>query len=86
MASHSRPSTASSSALTQRTSPSSEPEGSSGTGAAHAEPANWQVTGTDTTASLQVAGAPGVRSYQGGAPTNLPIVLQVDNFVARPVQ
>jgi PKD repeat protein len=53
--------------------------------ASASEPANWQVTGTDSTASLQAAGAPGVRSYQGGSPTNLPIVLRVDNFVARPV-
>ena len=53
--------------------------------ASGSEPANWQVTGTDSTASLQAAGAPGVRSYQGGSPTNLPIVMQVDNFVARPV-
>ncbi|MBW8481610.1 PKD domain-containing protein [Actinomadura sp. PM05-2] len=44
-----------------------------------AEPAAWQVTGTDATAGLQVAGNVGVRSYLAGSATNAPVVLAVDD-------
>ena len=53
--------------------------------ASAAEPANWLVTGSDSTASLQAAGAPGLRGYLSGTTTILPILWQVDDFVARPV-
>ncbi|MGI8331772.1 LamG-like jellyroll fold domain-containing protein [Actinomadura scrupuli] len=47
-----------------------------------AEPASWQVTGTDSTAGLQVAGSVGVRTYLSGSATNAPVTLTLDDFTA----
>lgn len=46
-----------------------------------AEPA-WQLTATDTTASLQGAGAVGVATYVSGSATNGPVGISFDNFWA----
>jgi PKD repeat protein len=46
------------------------------------EPAGWQVTGTDTTSGLQVAGSVGIRTYLSGSSTNAPITLTLDDFTA----
>ncbi len=45
-----------------------------------AEPAAWNVTQTDSEASLQAAGSPGVRAFLGANATNQPIWLY-DNLV-----
>lgn len=50
-----------------------------------AEPASWSTTATDSTAVLQAPGAVGIYSYMSGSATNGPALLQVDEFVARPV-
>ncbi len=47
-----------------------------------AEPAAWQVTGTDTTASLQNAGGVGIRGYMSSTTTNGPMTVRVDNLRA----
>lgn len=49
------------------------------------EPATWQTTATDSTASLQVAGALGVSSYLFGTATNAPVVISFDDLWAGPV-
>lgn len=46
-----------------------------------AEPADWQITRTDTTASLQGAGGVGLVSYLSGAATNAPVVALFDNLL-----
>jgi hypothetical protein len=46
------------------------------------EPAAWQVTATDTTASLQGPGAIGFESYVSGSATNAPVTVRLDNFLA----
>ncbi|WP_377639250.1 LamG-like jellyroll fold domain-containing protein [Oryzobacter terrae] len=46
------------------------------------EPAGWSLTAADTTAALQAPGAVGFYSYMGGAATNGPVTLQVQNFAA----
>ncbi|WP_308166519.1 LamG-like jellyroll fold domain-containing protein [Actinomadura sp. NEAU-AAG7] len=46
-----------------------------------AEP-DWQLTGTDSTAELQTAGALGVWAYLAGNSTNAPVVASVDDLVA----
>ncbi len=45
------------------------------------EPANPQLTVTDSTTGLQAAGAVGITSYASSAVTNAPIVATVDNYV-----
>lgn len=50
------------------------------------EPATWQVTSTDSTAALQVAGAIGVRAYVGSAVTNGPIQISIDDLRATKIQ
>jgi hypothetical protein len=47
-----------------------------------AEPAAWQVTSTDTTASLQGAGSVGLIAYLSGSATNAPLVARFDDFSA----
>jgi hypothetical protein len=42
----------------------------------------WQVTGSDSTAGLQVAGSVGVRTYLSGSTTNAPITVTLDDFTA----
>ncbi len=46
-----------------------------------AEP-GWQLTATDTTASLQGPGAVGVATYVSGTATNGPVAISLDNFWA----
>lgn len=47
-----------------------------------AEPASWQYSVADATASLQSAGAIGLRTYISSAATNAPVVFSFDNFRA----
>ena len=49
------------------------------------EPATWQTTTTDGTASLQSAGGVGVYSYLSGSATNAPITASIDNFKVEPL-
>ncbi|MCW2706048.1 MAG: hypothetical protein JWQ37_4043 [Blastococcus sp.] len=49
-----------------------------------AEPATWQMTRTDTTAALQVAGAVGLAAYRPGSNTSATSV-RFTSFSARPV-
>jgi PKD repeat protein len=46
------------------------------------EPAAWQATGTDSTASLQNAGGVGIRGYMSGTTTNGPVSVRLDNLTA----
>ncbi len=48
--------------------------------AGSAEPSQWALTATDSTAALQSGGQPGVRVFLGGGSTNLANWL-FDNFV-----
>jgi PKD repeat protein len=48
------------------------------------EPATWLAQSTDTTASLQAAGAVGIVHYLSGSASVFPVVLSVDDFVVRP--
>jgi hypothetical protein len=50
--------------------------------AASAEPADWLVSTTDTTAGMQVPGAIGINSYYSSTATNAPLVLSVDDLAA----
>lgn len=50
--------------------------------AAAAEPTDWLVSTTDSTAGMQVAGAIGINSYYSSTATNAPLVLSVDDLVA----
>ena len=45
------------------------------------EPTAWNLSATDATAGLQVAGGVGVSTYISGSSTNLPIVYSFDNLV-----
>lgn len=45
-----------------------------------AEPAAWQVTASDATASLQVAGSTGLMSYLWGTATNGPVAVRFDDY------
>ena len=47
------------------------------------EPTSWQVSLTDSTAALQVAGTVGVRAYLSASATNAPVTLIFDDFTAR---
>lgn len=44
-------------------------------------PSTWQVTTTDSTTNLQVAGGVGMRAYVSGSSTNLPLVVKFSNFL-----
>ncbi len=46
------------------------------------EPAGWQLTATDSTASLQAAGAIGFESYISASATNAPVTVSLDNYTA----
>lgn len=48
------------------------------------EPAAWQVTSTDSTASLQAAGSVGVHAYMSGSATNSPWTIRFDDFTVVP--
>lgn len=48
-----------------------------------AEPGTWMVTGSDSTAGLQAAGAVGISSYLSGSATNAPIVLDLRDLRVR---
>ncbi len=50
--------------------------------AAAAEPTDWLVSTTDSTAGMQVAGAIGINSYYSSTATNAPLVLSVDDLAA----
>jgi PKD repeat protein len=45
-----------------------------------AEPATWQATAADATASLQGAGAVGLQAYLASSATNAPVVARFDNL------
>lgn len=47
------------------------------------EPATWQVTTTDATAGLQAAGEIGANLYLSSSATGTPLVVQLDDVVAR---
>ncbi|TDN90932.1 PKD domain-containing protein [Microbacterium sp. BK668] len=47
-----------------------------------AEPAAWQVSGTDSTSALQISGGLGVSSYLSSSATGSPMVIAVDEFEA----
>ncbi|WP_256793605.1 PKD domain-containing protein [Terrabacter sp. Ter38] len=47
------------------------------------QPADWAASITDATATLQVPGAIGLRTYISGTATNLPANISFDNIVAR---
>ncbi|WP_406832168.1 PKD domain-containing protein [Pedococcus sp. KACC 23699] len=49
-----------------------------------AEPGAWVAEATDSTASLQVPGGIGLRTYLSGSATNAPLTTSFDNLVARP--
>ena len=48
--------------------------------ASAAEPAAWQLNGSDSTAGLQVAGGAGLVGYLSGSSTNFPVVLRFDTL------
>jgi hypothetical protein len=52
--------------------------------AGQTEPTSWQLTTTDDTAALQVAGTVGFASYLGGGATNAPVNMTVDDFATGP--
>lgn len=47
------------------------------------EPSAWQVTATDATAGLQAAGEVGANLYLSSSATGTPLVVQLDDLVAR---
>ncbi|WP_449281014.1 PKD domain-containing protein, partial [Leucobacter sp.] len=49
------------------------------------EPADWQLSGTDSTAALQTAGHVGISTYTGGGFTPLPYSVLFDDFRAQTV-
>jgi PKD repeat protein len=49
-----------------------------------AEPSTWQVSGTDSTAALQAAGAVGVSAYLSSNATNAPVTIRYNSFTAKP--
>jgi hypothetical protein len=50
------------------------------------EPASWQVTGTDSTAALQVPGGIALLPYLSGAATNAPVTVSIDNLTVQAIQ
>jgi CSLREA domain-containing protein len=49
-----------------------------------AEPGNWQFTVTDSAASLQTAGAVGIRTFLASGVTNAPVVFTFDDLLVTP--
>ena len=49
-----------------------------------AEPANWQLTTSDSFAALQAPGSVGLGGYLSSTSTNAPVTLQFGSFSARP--
>lgn len=47
------------------------------------EPATWQLSATDSTAALQVAGPVGLESYLSASSSNAPVTVRYDNFSAK---
>jgi hypothetical protein len=45
-----------------------------------AEPAAWQVSGSDNSAALQTAGGAGLMAYLSGSTTNAPVGVTFDTF------
>jgi PKD repeat protein len=52
--------------------------------ASGSEPAAWQMSATDTTATLQAPGATGLTAYLSSSATNAPVVLRMSALTARP--
>jgi PKD repeat protein len=52
--------------------------------ASGAEPGTWQVTGTDTTTSLQAAGVVGLTTYLSSTATNAPVTARLSALTAKP--
>jgi PKD repeat protein len=52
--------------------------------ASAAEPTTWQVSGTDATAALQVAGSVGLTAYLSSAATNAPVTVRFSSLTAKP--
>jgi PKD repeat protein len=52
--------------------------------ASGAEPATWQVTGSDSTAALQVPGSVGLTTYLSSAATNAPVTARFTTLTAKP--
>jgi PKD repeat protein len=48
------------------------------------EPADWQVSATDSTAGLQVPGAVGLGVYASASATNTPVFASFDDLVVKP--
>ena len=46
------------------------------------EPSTWTYTATNSAATLQVAGGVGLRAYLGGAATNAPLLVTLDDLLA----
>ncbi len=49
------------------------------------EPAAWQLTATDATATLQASGSIGLEGYLSASATNAPLTVRYDNFSASTV-
>jgi hypothetical protein len=58
-----------------------QPHCAQGLGRWQAEPSAWQYSVTDSEASLQVAGAVGLRVYIAGTSTNAPVLFTFDDFL-----
>ncbi|MEO7016865.1 MAG: PKD domain-containing protein, partial [Leifsonia sp.] len=50
------------------------------------EPTTWQLSATDSTAALQVAGSVGLRAYLSGTATDVPLTTKFSNYVVSPAQ
>jgi PKD repeat protein len=50
------------------------------------EPSAWQLSATDATAALQVAGSVGLRSYVSATASAVPVAVKFDNFLVTPQQ
>ncbi len=48
------------------------------------EPSTWQLSTTDSTAALQVAGGIALRAYLSGSATNGPMTVSFSDLTARP--
>ncbi|MET4137456.1 PKD repeat protein, partial [Pseudarthrobacter sp. PvP090] len=51
-----------------------------------AEPANWQATGTDSTAGIQAAGSVGILTYLSGIATNGPVSVRFDDWLTEEIR
>src|SRR6476619_2879041 len=51
-----------------------------------ATPASWQLTGTDSTAALQVPGGVALLPYLSGSSTNAPVTVSIDNLTVQALQ